>query len=1043
MAKKSKQNKRAKKQGTKETAPTKHKKVKKKVSPPIVSNYEGKLSLVIPLYNESERVHHLNNALKKFDAVWKIPYEVILVNDGSTDDTLQLINDSYAETESEKSSYQIISLEQNQGKGAALKAGVGAATGDHILTLDADMAAQPTELVKWIKELPNNTFPEDTILIASREHEHSAVKTDKKRRRLGLFFNYWVQLLTGLNHKDTQCGFKLYPKAIAKALFERMSIKGWTHDVQLLYNADLLDVTIQDMPVKWGAVENSKINIWGDGIKAGFAVLGIYFSTLFKHFFVHPIKNKKLELAGQETGWYRFAFAATILVLLGLMPLLSFDYGITGDEKVQRVYGQYVLSYFESGGDDDRALTYKNLYFYGGLFDYLAAWIHKYILVGWDVYEARHFFNAIIGVLMMMFVGLTARAVSRSWLVALLSLLFIVLSPRIFGHSMNNPKDIPFAAGFLLTIYGMVNFLRQLPKPSLKYIMILILGIAISINIRVGGILLIAYLGLFTGIKLLFTKELRKVGIYVKIAIIGALIAFLGYLGGMLYWPYGRLAPFENPFTSLREMTNFSISVRILFGGDNIWSDQVPASYIPTWFMITTPLMVLLGVLLSVGYVIRKRAEANLLAIGLVVFVCVFPPAYAIAKKSSLYDGMRHMIFAYTSLPILAAIGWKWVMDMAQKSKGALIGVVVALTILSFLPLRSIFANHPYQYVYFNELVGGAKGAYSNYETDYWMTSMKNLCLYFEENELNLQDTVTIATNCMDPVEHFFHYERKEYKPNIKIKYVRYNEREKHDWDYGMFYYRFIDDKFIKNGAWPSDNVIKSEDVDGVSIGYLSKRPNKNGYNAQIAATKKNYPEGIRLLEELVQANPKNESALLMLVQFCAQSGQWDKMKTYGDQLLALSDEYSNALGLMGVYYLNTQNTPKAKEFLEKAVFYNYKYTFGHYHLARIAASEQDYVKAMNHLELFDANGGKPADGYNLAIKIAQTTKDNVRLYYFQAKVLGSQGKANESYQMLANSLAIDPTYAPAVKFKKQYDDQIEKQRKDALRKKQQELKKK
>lgn len=1032
MAKKSKQHKTSKKKDSSEV-PSKKKTTIPKHSSKVVSNYEGKLSLVIPLYNECERFHYLEEALTQFETAWKIPYEVILVNDGSNDNTLQLLQTAYNEKNSEKVTYKVVDLGKNQGKGAALKKGVSLATGDHILTLDADMASKPVELIKWLKKLPEHTFLEDTILIASREHEDSNVDGKKQRRGLGLFFNYWIQILTGFNIKDTQCGFKLYPNAIAKKLFTQMSTKGWAHDVELLYSAELLDIPIKEMPIKWTEVENSKVNVFADGIKMAFTALGIYFKVNFKHFFISPIKHRQQRIEGKESDWYRFSFAILALLLLIMMPILSFDYGITGDEDVQRIYGQHVLNYYESNGEDDQALNYRNLYYYGGLFDYYAAWFQKYVF-SWDVYDTRHFLNSLTGVALMIFVGLTARVVSSSWLVGLLALLFVALSPRIFGHSMNNPKDIPFAAGSMLTIYFMVNFLKQLPRPSMKHILGLVLGIAISINIRVGGILLIAYLGLFTGLQLITTAKLRTIGTFFRVGIIGAVIVLLGYLGGMLYWPYGALAPFENPLKALSEMSNFSTGIRVLFNGDNVWSDNVPNSYIPVWFMVTTPLMVLLGMILSLAFSWINRKKINKLAFGLIWFIGLFPPIYAIMQDSALYDGIRHMLFAYVAFPILAAIGWAGALNATQKSKAMHIGVILVITALSFLPLKFMLFNHPYQYMYFNEIQGNTAGADKNFEMDYWMTSMRGLTQKFLENEYNTTDTFHIATNCMVPVEHYL--VRAAKRPNIKLKYVRFHEREKHNWDYAFFFGRFIDDKFLKNGIWPTQPVLYAEKVDGITVGYLTKRANKDGYKAQIAIQQKNYAEAIRLLEGIIEKDPKNESALIMLVQSAAQSAQFDLMKKYCEQLLSLSNEYSNGLGLMGIYYLNTKDNVKAKEYLEKAVFFNYKYTFGHYHLARILAAEQNYAKAMEHLELFDANGGKPADGYNLAIKIAQTTKDNVRLYYFQAKLLAAQGKVNESYQMVGNSLKINPTYAPAVKLQKQYDEQIEKQRKEALRKK-------
>ena len=128
---------------------------------------KDKVTLVIPCYNEENRVDLLVNGIRKFDKKWGKSYELLIVDDGSSDGTVAAIQTKLDDL-SNASNFEIIALEKNQGKGNALKAGVAKATGDFILTLDADMAAEPLELKKWLAELPEQRFPENEILIASR-----------------------------------------------------------------------------------------------------------------------------------------------------------------------------------------------------------------------------------------------------------------------------------------------------------------------------------------------------------------------------------------------------------------------------------------------------------------------------------------------------------------------------------------------------------------------------------------------------------------------------------------------------------------------------------------------------------------------------------------------------------------------------------------------------------------------------------------------------------------------------------------------------------
>ena len=148
----------------------------------VSTNFQGKLSLIIPCYNESKRAANLLKTLKSFDRKWENELEIILVDDGSKDDTIKVIETSFPNSFSNKTSFELIQLAENQGKGGALKAGVEKASGDFVLTLDADMATDPSELFKWLRSLPGKNFRDDQILIGSREHEKSSIKGEFLRR---------------------------------------------------------------------------------------------------------------------------------------------------------------------------------------------------------------------------------------------------------------------------------------------------------------------------------------------------------------------------------------------------------------------------------------------------------------------------------------------------------------------------------------------------------------------------------------------------------------------------------------------------------------------------------------------------------------------------------------------------------------------------------------------------------------------------------------------------------------------------------------------
>lgn len=235
-----------------------------------------RLSLVIPCYNEAGRIELLYKDLQTFINSWTGWLEIIIVNDGSKDNTYDLLH-AHPVYRQHSSIITIVS-QQNTGKGGALRNGVLKTTGDFILTLDADMATSPMQLIKWLDML-GWELENDTIYIGSREHMNSTINNVEGERKLaGNIFNVIIRSLTPLRARDTQCGFKLYPAAVAKKLFGELKTYGWAHDVELLCLAHLDKVDVVEMPVFWTAIEDSKVRVFRDGFKMLIEVLGIMMS---------------------------------------------------------------------------------------------------------------------------------------------------------------------------------------------------------------------------------------------------------------------------------------------------------------------------------------------------------------------------------------------------------------------------------------------------------------------------------------------------------------------------------------------------------------------------------------------------------------------------------------------------------------------------------------------------------------------------------------------------------------------------------------------
>ena len=215
--------------------------------------------------------------VRSFINKWSGTLEVVIVNDGSRDNTERRIRDNSVFKENSHI-FKLVS-QSNTGKGGALRNGASVANGDFILTLDADMASPPEELLSWMKLMDNNKPDNHTIYIGSREHEDSIITKKGNRKFIGNVFNTMIRAFSPLRIRDTQCGFKLYPAPIAKYLFADLHTLGWAHDVEILYKAQLDKVQIKEMPLNWHAVEGSKIMVLRDGIKMFIELITIVIRT--------------------------------------------------------------------------------------------------------------------------------------------------------------------------------------------------------------------------------------------------------------------------------------------------------------------------------------------------------------------------------------------------------------------------------------------------------------------------------------------------------------------------------------------------------------------------------------------------------------------------------------------------------------------------------------------------------------------------------------------------------------------------------------------
>ncbi|MCH7697502.1 MAG: glycosyltransferase family 2 protein [Chloroflexi bacterium] len=217
------------------------------------------LSYVVPAYNEEERLAESLQKLIAYAAAQPYSVDIIIVDDGSTDRTAEIANESIAELPDGVTA-RLISYQPNRGKGAAVRTGAQAATGDVILSLDADLAMPPEEMQKLLDALVSGA----DIAIGSRVKPGGGDMRASQpawRRLGGRMFAVVRRRLLLSDIEDTQCGFKAFRHEAARALFPRQHLEGWAFDAEILYMAQRLGFRIAQVPVEWQHVEGSSFRL--------------------------------------------------------------------------------------------------------------------------------------------------------------------------------------------------------------------------------------------------------------------------------------------------------------------------------------------------------------------------------------------------------------------------------------------------------------------------------------------------------------------------------------------------------------------------------------------------------------------------------------------------------------------------------------------------------------------------------------------------------------------------------------------------------------
>ncbi|GHU93843.1 hypothetical protein FACS1894156_1270 [Bacteroidia bacterium] len=703
---------------------------------------------------------------------------------------------------------------------------------------------------------------------------------------------------------------------------------------------------------------------------------------------------KKLFLEYKHDACFWTYFAIIVLSLFAL-PLLSKPAGMSGDEPVHMAQAEHVVRWYQTLGKDTLAVvpTSKdgNLREYGQTFDNFACWIATIFHIE-DILSVRHTVNAIGGWIGILFASLLAYRVRKKWLAAIITAVLLFFSPRYLGHSFNNLKDVPFAAMMMMGLYYIFRFLQTFPKPPLKICVMLAVSIGLAIGTRVGGLLLVAFFGLF-GLCYLVNewynqkqnnvqnmgKQKAKVStpfptkLLEKMLLYGLIIAVAGYVLAVLLWPFALVGPIKNVMFAWEQMSHFKMFLRQLFEGQQTWSDLLPWYYTPKYILITIPIAVLIGAI--VYLFVGGLSKGNRFSTFIVYFAFIFPVFWIVYSNANVYGGWRHSMFVYPPMAVAAGLGFCALVDMAKNKY-----VKMALTALPFLlllnPIIFTVKNHPYEYVYFNRFVGGIKGAYGNYEMDYYYHSTREASDWIQKDvqQNGTPDStrkIKIVTWHVASVQYFFRHDTADFSVNFS----RWYERGFNDWDYGVFNITGMLPELLKNKkAFPPANTAYQIKADGVPICIVLKRSDKSDYYGHAAMKENRVEEAIAHLQQALVYDAYNEQALEDLISIYSQIGMPDSALILAQRWAAFNKGNTTALNKLSNLYFAKGDFSNALLTANSIIKYNSRDISGLWIAANVYAKQNKLDNALRTLQRLLNIRGDYRPAYELMAQIYEQT---------------------------------------------------------------------
>jgi hypothetical protein len=508
--------------------------------------------------------------------------------------------------------------------------------------------------------------------------------------------------------------------------------------------------------------------------------------------------------------------------LIAALVIVAFctykSYAITNDEGIQHHYGELILAYYGSGFTDQDVFTFQNLYLYGGLFDIIAVALSH--LVPIDPYDLRHILCALIGIGGIGATAATARLTAgpRAGLFAAIGL---SVCGAWYGTMFNHTKDVPLAAAIVGATFFLIRIARRLPSPRAADIAAFGLLTGAALGMRVFGLLLVVYAGIAIALYLPRPWIGRAAWRFAIESSLRLLPAFLlAYVIMILAWPWAALAPL-NPIRGLLAFSEFQYAIRTVLAGRVYEMADVPRLYIPIYILIRVPLIMLFGAALAAILALRPRLADGPIQrrdIVLVALTVVVPLVCEVICHGPAFTGLRHFLFVIPALAALAGIGLDAAVTFLARSGRVVASGGLAVVTACFLwNAVTLIRLHPYEYLFYNSVVGGLEGASRRYDLDYWFSSMPEAV---GQLEAYLRHDGTINASRPAPIYSVAVCgERLSFEKSVTLPELRWDFKQ--EWNQSEF---FIAPTHMNCDGDLDGKVVGTVERLGVVIAYVKDR---------------------------------------------------------------------------------------------------------------------------------------------------------------------------------------------------------------------------